>query len=227
LLPHSDEPWATVMFLREHTLAENVRELELLRSGRRPARIGDCPTLWKTPPTDAQDRDYRGVRDLAFRAGGRDLVHEVEEIDAPASFVVTGLACEPRSRLNPSVLGAATVNSADKMMALRAVERKGCILLAAVVLALGFPARGARAGFWTGNDFVNQCTPTGSQSCYAYVAGVSDAIAGWGACLPSGISVGRATDLVVEFLQRNQQQRSLSAATAVTFALSEAFPCKR
>jgi hypothetical protein len=113
------------------------------------------------------------------------------------------------------------------MMALRAVERKGCTLLAAVVLALGSPAAGARAGFWTGSDFINQCTPTASQGCYGYVAGVSDAIAGWGACLPSGISVGRVTDLVVEFLQRNQQQRNLSAATAVTFALSEAFPCKR
>ena len=27
--------------------------------------------------------------DLAFRIGGHDLVHEVEELDAPASFVVT------------------------------------------------------------------------------------------------------------------------------------------
>lgn len=132
-----------------------------------------------------------------------------------------------RSRLNPPILGRSDCEQRNEMMILRAVERKGCISLAAVGLALGTPAGGARAGFWSGNDFVNQCTPTASQSCYAYVAGVSDAIAGWGACLPSGISVGRATDLVVEFLQRHQQQRNLSAATAVTFALSEAFPCKR
>jgi Rap1a immunity proteins len=100
-------------------------------------------------------------------------------------------------------------------------------LAATTTLALGCPAGAAKAGFWTGNDFFNQCTPAVSPSCYGYVGGVSDAIAGWGACLPSGVTVGQAMDLVVQFLNSHQQQWNLSAAAIVTSALSEAFPCKQ
>ena len=85
----------------------------------------------------------------------------------------------------------------------------------------------------TGNDLYREClSPTGQDTCLAYVEGVADAMGnrdavfGKRACLPKGITGKDLTDTVMLLLgQGSQSSRDTAAAAWVAGALARSYPC--
>lgn len=85
----------------------------------------------------------------------------------------------------------------------------------------------------TGNDLYQAClSPTGQDTCLAYVEGVADAMGnrdavfGKRACLPKGTTGKDLTDTVMLLLdQGSQSSRNAAAAAWVAVALARAYPC--
>jgi hypothetical protein len=87
-----------------------------------------------------------------------------------------------------------------------------------------------------GNSLLEICkAPEGSQArynCLGYVLGVSDTLADlttMGAlpgspCLPTGVTAGQMSDVVVKYLAENPKNRSFSSASLVIGALTTAWP---
>ncbi|MGE5146813.1 MAG: Rap1a/Tai family immunity protein [Candidatus Eiseniibacteriota bacterium] len=104
--------------------------------------------------------------------------------------------------------------------------------LAGVVLAaLSAPAS---AGFTDGNKLYQDCTGMLTMldsSCAAYISAVADMLATGPvgrhrACLPNGVKLGQAVDVVKQWLNENPQSRHLPGPEVVSTALERAFPCK-
>ena len=55
-----------------------------------------------------------------------------------------------------------------------------------------------------------------------YVTGVADAYPN---CIPAGVTVGQLFDTALQYLEDHPEKRNLPAATLVTTAISEKFPC--
>jgi hypothetical protein len=97
----------------------------------------------------------------------------------------------------------------------------------------------------SGNDLYPLCSATpenvpGEQQanastqwgfCRGYVAGVADIlenreVAGYRACVPTPtVEIGQLGDIVTTFLRDHPEERSLTGASIVARALSQAFPC--
>jgi hypothetical protein len=120
------------------------------------------------------------------------------------------------------------------------------ILRAILVLGTGVTISG-RAGaqaqaFYSGNDLNNFCNhqPGSLEAgiCGGYIVGIADAlgatdkgvplsIAGWRACIPTGVSrSGQVVDIVTKWLRESPQHLHYPAPSLVAAALAEAFPCR-
>jgi len=84
--------------------------------------------------------------------------------------------------------------------------------------------------FWNGNKLWEYCQGVQSRSqparegiCMGYVAAIADAFAD---CIPGGVTVGQATDIVYNYLRDHPERRHEIASRLVQSALVEKFPCK-
>jgi|SRR5215469_4451814 len=86
--------------------------------------------------------------------------------------------------------------------------------------------------FHSANELYASCDPDPRASaCTEYVAGVTDGL--WSLdshlteiCLPDGVVLNQAVDVVVKWLKDNPAQRHYSASSDIEVALREAFPCE-
>jgi len=89
---------------------------------------------------------------------------------------------------------------------------------------------GAAAGFWTGNELLDECQddPSSPKSlvCRGYIMGFVDAL-DWGHsfCSDPGVTAKQFEDVVKFYLRNHPETRHLPAADLVTSALKEKFPC--
>jgi hypothetical protein len=117
--------------------------------------------------------------------------------------------------------------------------------LAAIFILTATPSFADR--YISGNDLYPLCSATpenvpGDQQanastqwgfCRGYIAGVADIlengeVGGYRACIPAPtVEIGQLAEVVTNFLRDHPDERHLTAANNVAFALSEAFPCKR
>lgn len=86
----------------------------------------------------------------------------------------------------------------------------------------------AHAEFMNGNMLLSRMNGDWSDKTYAlgYVAGVADALHGIIFCPPVGFTVGQLSDMTKIYLDRNPQDRHMSADSFVRAALLN-FPCKK
>ncbi|HEJ9093844.1 Rap1a/Tai family immunity protein [Serratia odorifera] len=111
----------------------------------------------------------------------------------------------------------------------------------AVVLLVSFAAN---AGFYSGSALLSESegyvknkngTATVAQALdggmfMGYVAGVFDTYSMQGnrnICPDTGMSVGMASDAVMQYLNEHPEQLHYSAPSVIMLALSSAFPCER
>jgi hypothetical protein len=87
--------------------------------------------------------------------------------------------------------------------------------------------------FVTGNRLFDYCNER-SESCTSYIAGVTDALLMIDiamnkhmVCIPDKVLLGQATDVAVNYLRSHPEKRQFSAASMVTVALTQAFPCNK
>jgi hypothetical protein len=115
-------------------------------------------------------------------------------------------------------------------------------LLAAAALTAAFPAAHAqRVSKITAGKLAEICNaPKGRPLCDAYIAGVSDALAGakhfeaagangssaGATCIPSDVSTDTLRSTVHDFLAAHADMRGKPAAVPVVDALHAAYPCK-
>lgn len=90
----------------------------------------------------------------------------------------------------------------------------------------------ANAGFWTGNELYSRMQQGNSNYSPAFVSGfisgVSDALnEAELLCMPTGVTIGQAADIVRGFLEKNPARRHEMAADLVFTALVEHWACKR
>ena len=93
-------------------------------------------------------------------------------------------------------------------------------------------------GFYVdGNALMTWCEPRNAAApsnpmCIGFVVGVSDAVnfsrqfTGQGSntsCTPPGVTMGQEADVVLNYLNRNQDKRDLAAAALVVAAMDEAW----
>jgi hypothetical protein len=124
--------------------------------------------------------------------------------------------------------------------------KQAVAVLALVLTGLTVPADAAtesRQGT-TGNWLLEVCTEKkegsvkaigDALSCVWYLRGVADTLDVWvkadqenaRACIPGGVTNIQMRDVVLDFLQKNPKDRHRSGAEVVTFALVEAWPCRR
>jgi hypothetical protein len=117
--------------------------------------------------------------------------------------------------------------------------------LAAIFILTATPSFADR--YISGNDLYPLCSATpenvpGDQQanastqwgfCRGYIAGVADIlenreVAGYRACMPAPtVEIGQLAEVVTNFLRDHPDERQLTAASNVAFALSKAFPCER
>ncbi len=91
--------------------------------------------------------------------------------------------------------------------------------------------------FLHGNQLYMECQDAGNNferaKCIAYIIGVADTSEDvmWGLerkdfCFPKQLAASQLRDVVMLWLQKNPQERSLNASGLVYNAFKEAFPCK-
>jgi hypothetical protein len=87
----------------------------------------------------------------------------------------------------------------------------------------------------TADKLYNACQSSNDEDqgvCLGYVMGIADALSspnglfGLSACTNKGVKVGELRDIVMKFLENHEAKRRFAAATGLTEALSERFPCK-
>jgi hypothetical protein len=108
------------------------------------------------------------------------------------------------------------------------------VAASAVVAAVMAVSAGARADFRDGNGLYADCSKESSRAlCDAYIAAIADAASKEGGVVsfkicPSGdVLIAQMEDVVKQYLAEHPEQRHLSAASLVAFALARAFPCPR
>jgi hypothetical protein len=113
---------------------------------------------------------------------------------------------------------------------------KSVVFLLGMVMA--FPAS---AQTLTGNGLLASCKAQNHERtrCLAYVHGfqsglsIADALGFWhpngsrAYCVPTDVTVGQATDVIVKSLEQNPETRHQDAAMLAFNALAQAFPCPR
>ena len=103
------------------------------------------------------------------------------------------------------------------------------------VVGAAVPTRGF-ASFQNGNTLWADCNGKADDwfikgYCAGYISSISDAldgnaIDGYRACLPNGVTIGQVQDVVVKWLRAHPEKRHFQAAGLVAQALEDAFPCK-
>ena len=95
--------------------------------------------------------------------------------------------------------------------------------------------------FKSGNELLGECTTSESDpaysrkylACLGYISGAIDqheSLVSVGRaqrqfCLRPNVNLGQLADIVVIWLQRNPENRDLTASFLITLALQDAFPC--
>jgi hypothetical protein len=109
-------------------------------------------------------------------------------------------------------------------------------VLVAFVVACDNP-RTAIAANMTAGALVNLCQSddlADRRSCHGYIAGIIDyhrlikslgTAPGVDFCIPDGVKFSTITNLVVTYIQRQNQHKSFIASPAVTLALYDRYPC--
>jgi hypothetical protein len=99
-------------------------------------------------------------------------------------------------------------------------------------LALSLHVTLGAFGFNTGNDLWYICQDKSQElACLGYIQGlVAGATMYAGVttpfCMPDGVAVGQAEDIVLSYLAAHPDRRHYDARVIVALALKEAFPCK-
>lgn len=87
----------------------------------------------------------------------------------------------------------------------------------------------AHAEFYNGNDLLRMMRGNNTEqaAAYGYVVGVNDALHKITLCIPNGVTVGQANDIVRAYLEANPQVRHFSGDSVVAAALMAVWPCKK
>lgn len=100
-------------------------------------------------------------------------------------------------------------------------------------LALAVFTSGATASGTTGNVLLEYCRGDAKALVQSYVAGFWDGMTNFGApylatkiCLPDGVTIGQAADMVCRDLERVPSIRHENGAYVVGISMGNAFPCK-
>lgn len=98
-----------------------------------------------------------------------------------------------------------------------------------VLLTLALVATTAHAEFYNGNELLRMMrgNSTEQAAAYGYVVGVNDALHKITLCIPNGVTVGQANDVVRAYLEANPQVRHFSGDSVVAAALMAVWPCKK
>jgi hypothetical protein len=144
--------------------------------------------------------------------------------------------------------------SRDAVADLRVEAMRRAILIAVVLCCAGravaeeAPDFGPFPTFKDGNELFSKCEGFRQQNvssdeamrfeyCHAYVTGVADSLAMFKAvakskrfwvqayCPPEGVDSDQVTSVVTNYLRDHPKKRHLAAASLVTHALTEKFPC--
>jgi hypothetical protein len=95
----------------------------------------------------------------------------------------------------------------------------------------------AYANWQTGNSLLDKMK-TSKVFAFGYVAGIADendgsyfvnigaAIPSYVSCIPGGVTIGQASDVVEQYLIANPAIRHYSASILVSNALTATWPCK-
>jgi hypothetical protein len=104
---------------------------------------------------------------------------------------------------------------------------KKLVTITALAMLLGSPT--SYAAIYSGNLLVGHCEPDDATFtdglCYGYVYGVYDVIEGARACAPDVVTGKQLVNIVRKYLKENPENLHHNAASLVTFALAQAFPC--
>lgn len=109
----------------------------------------------------------------------------------------------------------------------------GWVMHRLIAVFLAIWASTASAGYETGESLLRVCMkPSTAGVCYGYVIAVADLmenseVAGYRACLPPRVNVGRLESVVVTFLSAHEELRGRVASELIAQALSSMFPCPR
>jgi hypothetical protein len=106
-----------------------------------------------------------------------------------------------------------------------------CITLAAITLTVLFISP-ANAAFVSGNTLLEDCSaPNGTQKrdfCLMYIAGAMDAYQDDKICIPAGITLGQATDMVSITLKAMPQERhAVPGDVYVLLTFAKLYPCPK
>lgn len=93
----------------------------------------------------------------------------------------------------------------------------------------------ANAVFYSGNDLIEVCEATESDSVYfqkasecgAYIVGVYDSFADYEFCPPPNITRGQAVKIARKYISNNPELSHKQAVVLVLASLIDAFPCKK
>lgn len=104
------------------------------------------------------------------------------------------------------------------------------VLGVAITTACSVNGANAVAAYQNGNTLWEQCSGESYASkgrCSGYIIGVVDALAGFDQdsadCVPRSATVGQITDVVSKYLKEHPEDRHLSAASLVKYAVEQAF----
>jgi hypothetical protein len=94
------------------------------------------------------------------------------------------------------------------------------------------PGHAFTANFLNGSDLLEKCNTQLDIVCIGYINAVAyamndgNAVNGFKACIPLGVTAQQIKDVAVQYLTKNPAIRNYAAAGLVAAALSEAFPCR-
>lgn len=101
---------------------------------------------------------------------------------------------------------------------------------ATLILAAALAATSASAEFMTGNELlsrINSETNYERGTAIGYIMGAFDAGQGTTHCAPANVTAGQVRDMVRNVLTAAPAARHHSADSFVSYALMEAWPCKK
>lgn len=90
------------------------------------------------------------------------------------------------------------------------------------------------AAFYSGNDLIELCEATQSDSvyfqkaseCRAYIVGVYDSFTGYEFCPPQDVTMGQVVKIAKKYISNNPELSHKQAMVLVLSSLIDAFPCK-
>ena len=101
---------------------------------------------------------------------------------------------------------------------------------ATLILAAALAATSASAEFLTGNELLERINAEASYDrgiALGYIMGAFDAGQGTTHCAPANVTAGQVRDMVKNVLTSAPAARHHSADSFVSYALMEAWPCKK